>query len=39
MNDAKQLIENLKQRPHVIKVLNERDAALAAFIEAKKQSS
>ena len=39
MDAVKMLIEKLKQRPHVICVLKERDAALAAFIEAKKQSN
>jgi glutathione S-transferase len=34
---AKHLIEILKQRPHIISVMKERDAALAAFIEMKKQ--
>lgn len=38
-NEAKQLIEKLHQRPHVIKVLAERDEALAAFIESSKQSN
>jgi len=37
--EAKELIEKLKQRPHVTNVLKERDAAMTAFIKAKKKSN